>query len=177
MVGLSNTQANGKFIFSGDQDSTAAYSIDAAGVVTQTATASATRRISDSNGVPFAVAKTAKEVFDNPAASVFAAMTALRTAVAGNSAAGVGTALDALKAARDVVSSQLNFYGTVQERVKAATDLASTVQLNRTAMLSTKRDADMVAAASDLAQIQVQRQAALAAQSQTSRKTLFDYMG
>jgi flagellar hook-associated protein 3 FlgL len=177
LVGLSNTQANGKYIFSGDQDSTAAYSVDAGGVVTQIATASATRLIADSNGVPFAVARTAKDIFDNPAGSVFAAMTALQTAVAANSAAGVSTALSALKTARDQLSSQLSFYGTVQDRVKSATDLAAGVQTNRTQMLSAKRDTDMAAAASDLAQIQVERQAALMAESQVPRKSLFDYMG
>lgn len=177
LVGLSNSQANGKYIFSGDQDSTPAYSIDAAGNITQVATAAATRRITDSNGVPFAVARTASEIFDNPAGSVFAAISALAAAVTSKSGAGVTAALTALQTGRDQVSGQLNFYGTVQDRVKTATDLASSVQMNRTQMLATNRDADMASAASELAEIQIQRQAAMAAESQVSRKTLFDYLG
>ena len=177
LVGLSNSQANGKYIFSGDQDSSSAYSIDAAGNITQVATAAATRRITDSNGVPFAVARTGAEIFDNPAGSVFAAVSALEAAVTAKSGAGVTAALTALQTGRDQVSGQLNFYGTVQDRVKTAIDLASSVKVNRTQMLAANRDADMATAASDLAEIQIQRQAAMAAQSQVPRKTLFDYLG
>ena len=68
LVGLSNTQVNGQFIFSGDQPQSAAYTLNSAsptGVSSLIANPLATQQIADSNGTTFRVALTAQQIFDH----------------------------------------------------------------------------------------------------------------
>src|SRR5579872_6664416 len=68
LVGLANTQANGQFIFSGDQPQSASYTLNPAsptGVTSLITNPQATQQIADSNGTTFPVALTAQQIFDH----------------------------------------------------------------------------------------------------------------
>src|ERR1039458_3917510 len=95
MVALSNTGVQGRYIFSGDQDQTAAYQIipitnpptgDPLGNgVTQISMSAAARQVEDPAGGSFSASRTAQEIFDTrnddgtcAPDNVFASLNALR---------------------------------------------------------------------------------------------------
>ncbi|HKW96613.1 MAG TPA: hypothetical protein VJN43_02720 [Bryobacteraceae bacterium] len=188
LVSLSATQIGGKFVFGGDADQTAPYTLDTAnpdtggGVVQQT-TAQATRQIEDPVGNTFPVDRTAQQIFDDqnpdgtPAAdNVFAAVNQLRVALQANDVTGIQNAQAALTAAGDSLNTQLSFYGAAQNRIAAAADLSSRLGLEYQSALSDKQDADLTEAILELNQGQVQQQAALQSRAQMPRTSLFDFL-
>jgi flagellar hook-associated protein 3 FlgL len=186
VVSISQTTVNGRYIFSGDQDSKPAYQLDLTQPtgVQQLLSAPATRQIVDPNGVSISIAKTAQEIFDarNPdstpaAGNVFAAINALRTALVNNDQAGITQATTSLHAADDYLNRQLSFYGEVENRVADATSLAQKFQIQQKADLSQLRDADIPTAAVQLNQSQVQLQATLSVEATVSQaKNLFNFL-
>jgi flagellar hook-associated protein 3 FlgL len=185
MVGISQSIVNGRYIFSGDQDSKPSYVLDATqpNGVRQVASAASTRVIHDVNGTSISVAKTAAEMFDarnpdgTPAASnVFAALGSLLTALNSNDGAGIQSSAAALKSADDHLNLQLAFYGATATRVSQAQDLAKKFLVEQQSELSSTRDADLTAAAIQLSQATTQQQASLTAQAKISKLSLFDFL-
>ncbi len=98
LVGISQTTVNGQYIFSGDNTTQPQYQLDStqADGVAQNFTATNTRTIVDGNGAPIAVTMTAQQIFDAQDSSgnatsgnVFAAVSALQTALQNNDTAGI----------------------------------------------------------------------------------------
>ena len=185
IVGISQSTVNGRYIFSGDQDSKAAYVLDATqpNGVRQVVAAASTRVIRDINGTSISVAKTAAEIFDarNPdgtpaAGNVFAALGNLLTALKSNDDAGVQSSVTALKSASDHVNLQLEFYGETSTRVIQAQNLAKKFLVDQQSDLSNTRDADITAAAIQLSQARTQQEASLTSQAKISKLSLFDYL-
>ena len=180
MVGLANTQANGRYIFAGDADQTQPYRFDS----TQTDPVSAyqggasTRVAMTAGGTTFPVALTAQQIFDStdPATNVFTAINNLVTALNNNDQSGVETAANGLSGAASYLNQQLAFYGNAQGNLQAATTAAQ----NQTTQLQTQignlQDTDMTAAITDMTQSQTQEQAALGAEAAIPRQTLFNYL-
>jgi flagellin-like hook-associated protein FlgL len=146
-------------------------------------TAPATRLIQDSNGVVFAVSKTAQDLFDhrNPddslaADNVFAAVNSLRVALLNNDQAATATAAVAVQKAQDYLSLQGTFYGAVENRVTTAIDLAQRFQLQWQSSLSNVRDTDVAAATTELSEENLSQQAAMQAQASLPRNSLFDFL-
>jgi len=188
LVALSATQAGGRFLFGGDAGQTAPYQADtvtpdAGGGIVQNSTAQATRLIEDPVGNTFGVDRTAQQIFDNqnppgtPAPdNVFVAVNQLRVALQANDDAGIQNGMTALATAGDYLNAQLSFYGIAQNRISAATDLASNLDIEFQAALSNKQDADLSQSILELNQGQIQLQASLQARAQTRRISLFDYL-
>jgi flagellar hook-associated protein 3 FlgL len=180
LVGLSRATVEGRYIFSGDADQSPSYSLDLTqpgGVQAETgATAAATRRIQDPDGVAFTVARTAQQIFNDPGASAFAALNDLRVALEAGDLPGIQTAIDELHRALEHVNTNLSFYGTAQNRVQSATDRASKLEVQLKSDLSAREDADVTAAILELNQANLHQQAALEARSRTPQRTLFDYL-
>ena len=185
LVGLTRTQVNGVYIFSGDQTGSPPYQIDAASPngVDRLVTAPATRQIQDPTGLTFAVAQTAQNLFDNRDAldnftpqNVFAAVTNLQVALQTNNQAGITTALGQLQTAQDFLNQQSGFYGAVENRIASATDLAQKFQTQLQAQLSSEQDTNVPAAAIQLTQDTTQLNAALASQAKRPVTSLFDYL-
>jgi len=175
----------GQYLFSGDSSSQPAYAVNLANTngVDRLLTAPATRLIQDSTGVVFAVSKTAQDLFDhrNPddslaADNVFAAVNSLRLALANNDQAATATAAASIQTAQEYLNQQGTFYGAVQTRISNALDLAEKFQLQWQTALSAKKDTDVAAAATDLAQEQLSQQAAMQAQASMPRNSLFDFL-
>jgi len=181
LVAAANTTVGGRYIFSGDSDQQAPYSID----LTQTNPVSAyqgsaaTRQIQASNGTQFAVSLTAQTIFDSPDATqnVFTSINNLREALLNNgSAATVSSALGDVQTADTYLNQQLAFYGNVQDQVSSASNDA---QNNITALqtqLSGIQDADEAAAITQLTEGQTAQQAALVSRAQLPKTSLFDYI-
>jgi flagellar hook-associated protein 3 FlgL len=192
LVNLASTAVEGRYVFSGDRDRTAPYTIDygqPAGVSVYQG-APATREISHPAGTRFTVARTAQQVFDAPAGSAFAGVNALRTALESGPAEGdpnyaalyaaqtaaIATAIDAVGSARSHVSDELAVYGTAQARVKEALDAAHELETRQKAELSALEDADITAAILELNTAQLQRESALSARARRPQGSLFDYL-
>lgn len=181
LAGISGTAVEGRYIFSGDSDQKAPYSIDLtqANPVSAYAGSAATRQVQHPNGTRFSVSKTAQEIFDNPDATknVFYSLTTLRTALQNNDQTGIQAALDNVGSALKNLNGSLAYYGTVQNKVAEATDFGSNFVLQLKTQLSSLQDADLSQAIIEMQQAQLQQQAALQSRAKMPRSTLFDYLG
>jgi flagellar hook-associated protein 3 FlgL len=187
LVGISNTTYNGRYIFSGDQDTSPAYQLDPSQPdgVQQLVSAPSTRVIVDATGTAISVAKTAQEIFDaqNPdgtdaSGNVFAAVNSLLTALNNNDQAGITQASSALQSADTYLNQQLAFYGEAEDRISTATDLAQKFQTQQQAQLSNLQDANIPSVALQLSQAQLDQQAALSAEAEIQQdRNLFSYLG
>jgi len=188
LVGLSATQIGGRFVFGGDAEQSAPYAVDTVapdtgGGVTQLTMAEATRQIEDPLGNTFTVDRTAQQIFDHQSSpgvaapdNIFTAVNQLRVALQANDQTGIVNAVGALTQAGDYLNQQLGFYGAVQNRIGAASDLSQQLDLDFKAALSTRQDADLTEAIQELNQGQLQEQASLGARAKMRKTSLFDYL-
>jgi flagellar hook-associated protein 3 FlgL len=178
---LTGTQVEGRYIFSGDSDKQAPYTIDLTQIppVSAYLGSGSTRQVQHPNGTTFQIGHTAQQIFDSatPGANVFASLTALRDALLANDDAAISTALDGMTAVSDHLNSELAFYGTSQNKLQAATDFGQTLQLQIKTQISGLEDADPTEAILELNQGATLQQAALTSRAQLPRHTLFDYLG
>ena len=185
MVSISQTQASGRFIFSGDADQTPAYQYNANSPmgVDRLQVSASTRQVQDMNGNQFSVSLSANQIFDARDANdkpstgnVFAALSSLCTALANNDTTGIQNSVSALKDASSYLNQQQSFYGNVENRVSNAIDDASNTSVSLQQNLSNRQDADATAAIVEMQQYLLDLQAAMAAQAKMPHTTLFDQM-
>jgi len=185
MVGLSQTQVNGVYIFSGDQSGSPAYQLDPTSPtgVKQLVTAQATQQIADPSGVTFPISLTAQQIFDardgsnNPTPqNVFAALNNLQLALQSGNNANITAAIGDIQSASAYLNQQLAFYGTAQNRITSALDLAQKFQLQDQTQLGNLQDADVTSLALQLTQQTTSLNAAMAAEAKRPTTTLFDYL-
>jgi flagellar hook-associated protein 3 FlgL len=179
LIGQANTSVGNRFVFAGDADGSAPYSLD---LTTSTGTtpyagSQATRQVEDPRGGTFPISQTAQQIFDAPGASVFQAVNALRVALLANDQAGVTASIASLKTAQNHLNDSLSFYGSVQNEVADASAASNTIGLQLKSNLSAVRDADLVAATSDLSQAQLNLQAAFTARGKFPPQSLFNFLG
>jgi flagellar hook-associated protein 3 FlgL len=180
LVSTANTTVEGRYIFSGDSDQQAPYSID----LTQSSPVStyqgspATRQIQGADGSLFSVSETAQQIFDSSDAqqNVFVSINNLRQALLNNDDAGITASIGDVQSADSYLNQQLAFYGSVQDRVNGAVDYTQTYQTQLQSELSGIQDADETQAITDLTQAQTQLQAALVSRAQIPRTSLFDFL-
>ncbi|HVN05715.1 MAG TPA: hypothetical protein VMT86_14935 [Bryobacteraceae bacterium] len=187
LVNIANTEIDGSYIFSGDQDTQPMYQLDPSQPdgVQQLFTSSATQVIVDAAGTSISVSKTAQQIFDaqdssgNPATgNVFAAVNSLVTALQNNDQTGISNAVVALQSADEYLNQQLAFYGQAQDSISSASTVAQQFQTEESSELSQLRDADVASVAVQLNQEEVQNQAALSAESSIlQQRDLFGYLG
>jgi len=186
LVGLSQTTVNGQYIFSGDNGGQPQYQLDAtqSDGVAQLSTSANTRMIEDGNGTPISAAMTAQQIFDardssgNPTSgNVFAAVSALATALQNNDTAGITQAIGSLQSASGTVNSALQFYGNAENQISDAAALAQKFQTDEQTQLGQLQDADIPAAALQLTQTQTDEQAALSSEAKIEQmQNLFSYL-
>ena len=181
MVAIANTNVEGRYLFSGDSDGAAAYSID----LTQAVPVSpyqgsvATRRALDARGVEIPIARTAQQIFEGTGAgeNVFAALTDLRSALLANDADAARAALDTIRTATDYLNGQLAFYGSVQRQIHDGIDAAHKIETRLKTQIASLEDADIGAAVLEITNAKLQQDAAFGARAAMPRRTLFDYLG
>jgi flagellar hook-associated protein 3 FlgL len=180
LVASANTTVEGRYIFSGNSDQQAPYSID----LTQSSPISAyqgssgTRQVQGPDGSLFSVGQTAQQIFDssNTQQGVFVSINNLREALLNNDDAGTLSAVADVKTAGTYLNQQLAFYGTVQNRVASGLDFGQNYQTQLQTQLGGIQDADETQAITELTQAQTQLQAALVSRAQLPRKSLFDFL-
>lgn len=186
MVSISQTQVEGRYIFSGDQDQQASYQLDlnAPRGVDQLMNPSATRQIRNTEGGTFLASQTAQQIFDaqnadGSAAStnVFNALNSLRTALLNNDSAGITTAQNLIAQASTHLNDAQGFYGNVENEIQGAVTYAGTYSTQLQTEIGNLQDADVAGEATELTQANTQLQAAFEAQAETPAKSLFNYLG
>lgn len=189
LVGVSATSFGGRYLFSGDQDQAAPYTLDLTqpnGVASNIdwSVTGATRQVLHPSGTTFAISKTAREIFDQtnadgtPAAgNAFAALNNLRTALQNNDSNGINSAVADLQQTSSHLNDELAFYGNAQDQVSAAVDAVNNAEVTDKTALSNIEDADLPTAILEMTQAQTAQQAALTARGQMPRTSLFDYLG
>jgi flagellar hook-associated protein 3 FlgL len=186
MVNLSQTQVQGRYIFSGDLDQAPAYQLNLSSTdgVDQLSNAASTRQIQDPSGGTFAASMTAQQIFgaQNPdgtdaPGNVFAALNNLRVALLNNDQAGITSAQSQIQQSSTQLNSAQSFYGNVENRIQNATSNATTYDTRLTAEIGNIQDADATTAALELTQANTQLQAAFESQGKMPTSSLFDYLG
>ena len=180
LVSTANTTVEGRYIFSGDSDQQAPYSID----LTQSSPVSVyqgsadTRQIQSPDGSRISVGLTAQQIFDssNAQQNVFVSINNLRQALLNNDVTGTLSAVGDVQTADGYLNQELAFYGTVQDRVASALDFGQNYQTQLQTQLSGIQDADETQDITELTQAQTQLQAALVSRAQLPQKSLFDYL-
>lgn len=181
MVAISQTTVQGRYIFSGDQMNSPAFTFDSTRLSTnpvlQLSASQATYRIEDPAGGSFAAAKSAQEIFNGPApGNVFTALNNLRLALLGGDSTTIANAIDPIKQASTHLNSMEAFYGQVENRIQTATDFASNRDTQLQAQISQTEDADITSAAMQLTQGSTQLQAAFQMRAKLPHTSLFDYL-
>jgi len=140
--------------------------------------AASTRIAQDAEGGTFPIALTAQQIFDSsdPTTNAFTAINGLVTALNDNDQTAIQTSVNGLAGVAVYLNTQLAFYGTAQDQVASATNFAATQQVEIQTQISTLEDTDMPSAITDMTQTQTQEQAALTAEGQIPRTTLFDFL-
>jgi flagellar hook-associated protein 3 FlgL len=186
MVSYSQTTVQGRFIFSGDQDTQPSYAYDASATdgVDQLQTVTATRQVEDPAGGSFTPGESAQNIFDHRNAdgttatdNVFAALSGLVTALQSNDPQSIQQAVSNIEAASSHLNTAEAFYGTVENRIQDGQTFASQYDTQLQTQISQKQDADVAAEAIQLTQAQTQLQAAFQMQAEMPRETLFKYLG
>lgn len=203
MVSCSQTQVQGRYIFSGDQAGSPSYQLDPNATdgsgVDQLTTAGSTRLIQDPSGGSFAASKTAQEIFGpmiqstdadgnsltddngNPVYvpvqdNAFAALNSLRVSLLKNDTAGINTAIDSIKQASSHLNTMQAFYGSVEGRIQDATTFATNYGTQLQTEISNIQDADIPGAALELTQSNTQLEAAMTMQGKMPTSSLFNYL-
>jgi len=178
LVSLSDTTVQGNYVFGGDNPTTAPYTFDGtnppvAGVAKPTNTGV----IRDVYGNAIIPIPTAQQIFDSPSGSVFQAVDALRVALQTNNQPNVLAATTPLKTAAEQLNLGAESVGATEDWIGNASTAASQYVTALQTQLSGLHDTDVAAASTQLTLDQTAYQAAISAQANLPRKTLFDFMG
>lgn len=181
LVGIANTEVDGRFIFAGDSDQGPAFLFDAA----QTPNwgiylgSPATRRAMHPSGVSFRVSQDSGQIFSNadPSKNVFQAVENMRAALLSNDEAAMNVALAPLSGISTHLNSSLSFYGSAQSQLSEATDTTMKFKLRMEIERATMEDADMTEAIVELQQLKFSQQAAMDVRGKMPKTSLFDYLG
>jgi flagellar hook-associated protein 3 FlgL len=180
LVAVANTQVEGRYIFSGDDDQQAPYSIDLtqSNPVSPYQGSASTRQIQSPDGSTISVALTAQTIFDSPDAqqNVFTSISNLMQALSNNDDTGINSALSDVQTSDTYLNQQLAFYGTVQDRVTSSLNFGQNYTTQLQTQLSGIEDANEAEDITDLTQAQTQLQAALMSESKLPQTSLFDFL-
>jgi flagellar hook-associated protein 3 FlgL len=181
LVAVANTQVAGRYIFSGDDDQQAPYSIDLtqANPISSYQGTASTRQIQGADGSTFSVGLTAQQIFDSSDAtqSVFTSITSLMQGLQNNDDTSINSALADVQSSDTYLNQQLAFYGTTQDRVQSGVTFAQNYTTQLQTQLSGIQDANAAEAATNLTEAQTQYQAALQSRAQIPNTSLFNYLG
>jgi flagellar hook-associated protein 3 FlgL len=186
LVSISNTEVGGVYIFSGDSSGSPPYQVDPSsptGVNQLITPMQSTLQIAGPSGVTFQVSMTAQDLFDqqdssgNPTPNnAFAALTGLVQALQSGNTDNITQAIGALQTASGYVNNQTAFYGTAENNVTSALDLAQKFQTQDQTELAGLQDADPTTLAVQVTQDSTDLDAAMSAQAHTPTTSLFDYL-
>lgn len=186
LVAISNTEVGGVYVFSGDASGSPAYQVDPSsptGVTQLVNPQQSTLQIAGPSGVTFQVSLTAQDLFDqqdssgNPTANnAFATLNGLVQALQSGNTANISQAVSALETAGGYVNNQTAFYGTAENNITSALNLAQKFETQDQTQLSGLEDADTATLAVQVTQDSTAIDAAMSAEAHKPTTTLFDYL-
>jgi flagellar hook-associated protein 3 FlgL len=183
LVSITNTNIDGSYIFGGDMNQSPSYQFDSAtNTATRLQVTGSTAQAQDGSGGTFATGLSANQIFDARDATdtpivgqnVFSAISAVITALKGNSTSALQTALSNVQSAGAFLSQQQSFYGNVETNVTSSLANLGNQNLSFKSDLSSRQDANEASAILEMQQYNTTLQSALAAQAKIPRTTLFD---
>lgn len=183
LVALSATQADGRFIFAGNNDLSQPYAWDGSAVPpdlpwgTYQGTA-ADRKVEHPTGSLINIARDAQTIFENPddSKNVFLQVKRVYDALQADDAATLRDAQQKVGSAGAHVNAQLTFYGNVLSRVTEATTVNAQMTLQLDSVRTGMEEADLAEAIVQMQQLQFQREAAMQIRANSPRRSLFDYL-
>src|SRR3984957_17311584 len=183
---ISRTEVGGVYVFSGDASGSPPYQVNTSsptGVDQLITPQQSTMQVAGPSGVTFQVSMTAQDLFDqrgssgNPTANnAFAALNNLALALQSGNNSSITQAISALQTASSYVNEQTGFYGTAENNITSALNLAQKFQTQDQTQLSGLEDANAAEVAVQVTQASTALDAALAAQAHKPTSTLFDYL-
>jgi flagellar hook-associated protein 3 FlgL len=183
LVALSNTQSDGRFIFSGDNDLQPSYAWDAAavppappwGAFQGTA---ANRQAEHPTGSRMPVAHDARQIFENPAdeKNVFLQVQRVFDSLSNDDLVTLRDAQQKLATTTSHLNSELTFYGNVISRVDEAAESNSQMSLRLESIRASLEEADMAGSIVRVQEMQFQREASLQMRAYAQQRSLFDYI-
>jgi flagellar hook-associated protein 3 FlgL len=184
LVSIANTTVEGRYIFGGNQDQAPPYKADPITGPSRLTTATSVRVITDPLGQPIYQSLTAQQIFDPADAAgaptgnnAFVALQSLRTAVQAKDRNGIAAALSSLESASGWLNQQQGYYGATEQRLASEQNNTANQITALEIGIGNIRDTDIAQAATDLTRESTAQSAAMAAQAEIPRKSLFDYLG
>jgi len=181
IVGIANSTDEGRYLFGGDNDLAAPYSINYANTppFSSNGPAQVTRMGIDAMGSTFPIAMTATDIFNNADATqnVLQSIENLRQGLLSNNDAAIAGAVTQLGTAVRHLNSVQAYYGNAQSTISSALSTASQMLLNLQTQQSQLTDADVAQVITTEQTAQTQRQAMLEMRAQLPRGSLFDMLG
>jgi flagellar hook-associated protein 3 FlgL len=171
ILSLANTQIRGRYLFSGSQTATAAFTLN--GDAAQYHGDSVVNTVDISNGLQLHANVPGSTAFN----AVFNSVQQLLTAIDGGDIAAIQSALSTFAGSMSAVSRVRTSLGVDLAKIQDSALARQTQQTNIRERQSHIGDADMAEAIARLGQTQTALQAALTAGSQINQKNLFDYLG
>jgi len=175
LVSLGNASYQGRFIFAGTDSGKAPFAVDntVPSGVSYVGNAGV-NQVAIGSGYSLAVNMPGSQLLSASGNDVFLAINNLIQALQTNT--GIGDAVTAVGAASSYISAQRVFYGNAANQAQSQTTYLNTAKLQIAQQENTLGGADLAAAATNLAQSQLDTQATLAAISKMSQNNLFDYL-
>ena len=182
MFGLTQTQVEGRYVFSGDSDQTPPYlnvDLTQPNGVGGYQGSSGTRQVEHPNGSIFSISYTADQVFDSGgvSSSVFQSLTALYNDLQSSNIANLSTDADNIGMAASFLDGQQARYGEIQNQVSDAISAQQKLDTLLQTQLGNTQDADAASAIVELQKESVAQQAALQAHAALPRTSLFSFIG
>ena len=177
MMGIANLSYNGKYAFAGTTDSQPPYVV-VAGVVTYQGNNSV-NQVEIEAGQTITVNQPGSQLFSAVGASVFQSLSDLATALQSSSSTtdDIANATNEVKTAYTQLNSARTFYGSTLDQLNAGQDFLNSEKLQLTQQTSDLIGVDMNQAATNLANAETARNAALQATASVGNLSLFDYLG
>jgi flagellar hook-associated protein 3 FlgL len=182
LVATADTSVGGRYIFSGDSDQTAPYSIDVTQVppvISAYQGSASTRQVQSPDGTTFSVALSGQQIFDSADATtnIFSSITNLMQGLLNNDDTAINSSISDLQNSNTYLNQQLAFYGTVQDRISDAQTFGQNYTTQLQTQLSGVEDANEAESITNLTQAQTELQAALQSEGSLPKTTLFDFLG
>ena len=177
VLGVANLSYNGKYVFAGTADSQPPYVAAAGGVVYQGN--NSVNQVEIEAGQTIAVNQPGSQLFSAASANVFQALSDLATTLQSNSSTtdDIANATNEVRAAYDQLNSARTFYGSTLDQLNASQDFLHTEKLQLTQQSSDLVGVDINEAATNLANAETARNAALQAAASVGNLSLFNYLG
>ena len=192
LLGVANSQVDGRYLYGGFQDRTAPFSVNPAydpildprpvlyngdnGVMQLEIAPAEQMGVSFPGNAVFLGDENGDGAVDPGRVDVFAVLTSLEERLRANDQAGATAVLDDLYAAQDQIGVYRSKTGTAAARLENSYGEVEDLQLELETLLSSYEDVDMAAAISKMAQQEQALEAAMSVTGRISKLNIFDYL-